>query len=85
MAKTAVFLPGSIPKETVSYEIRKYPHIEPIFIEQISTSDVKTVAEQLIHENCDLFIARGLQAQMLSEMTRMRMAIPPRFTYESLF
>ena len=79
MAKTAVFLPGSIPKETVGNEIRKYPHIEPIFIEQISNSDVKAVAEQLIHENCDLFIARGLQAQMLSEMTRIPV-VPLRIT-----
>ena len=83
MAKTAVFLPGSIPKETVGNEIRKYPHIEPIFIEQISNSDVKAVAEQLIHENCDLFIARGLQAQMLSEMTRIPV-VPLRITAQEL-
>ncbi len=83
MAKTAVFLPGSIPKETVGNEIRKYAHIEPIFIEQISNSDVKAVAEQLIHENCDLFIARGLQAQMLSEMTRIPV-VPLRITAQEL-
>ncbi|MBQ6487643.1 MAG: sigma 54-interacting transcriptional regulator [Solobacterium sp.] len=83
MAKTAVFLPGSIPKETVGNEIRKYPHIEPIFIEQISNNDVKTVAEQLIREKCDLFIARGLQAQMLSEMTRIPV-VPLRITAQEL-
>ncbi|MDO4192173.1 MAG: sigma 54-interacting transcriptional regulator [Erysipelotrichaceae bacterium] len=83
MAKTAVFLPGSIPKETVGNEIRKYPHIEPIFIEQISNNDVKTVAEQLIREKCDLFIARGLQAQMLSEITRIPV-VPLRITAQEL-
>ncbi|MBQ9153224.1 MAG: PrpR N-terminal domain-containing protein [Solobacterium sp.] len=83
MAKTAVFLPGSIPKETVIEEIGKYPHIEPIYIEQISTNDVIDVTKQLIRDNCDLFIARGLQAQMISQMTQIPV-VPLRITAQEL-
>ncbi len=83
MAKTAILLPGSIPKETIASAAEQYPHIEPAFIEQISNQDVKETVRYLGGLGCDLFIARGLQAQMITEMSSIPV-VPLRITAQEL-
>ncbi len=83
MAKAAVLLPGSIPFENVRDAIRQYPNIQPIYIEQISNAAVKSTAERLIAQGCDLFVARGLQAEMIQEITDLPV-VPLRITAQEI-
>lgn len=83
MAKAAVFLPGSIPEEIVRNRLGLCRNIETVYIDQISNVDVKEVARRLDAGGCDLFIARGLQAQMIREIT-VKPVVPLRITAQEI-
>ncbi len=83
MAKAAVFLPGSIPEEIVRNRLGLCRNIETVFIDQVSNVDVKEIARRLDKEGCDLFIARGLQAQMIREVS-VKPVVPLRITAQEI-
>lgn len=83
MAKAAVFLPGSIPEEIVRNRLGLCRNIETVYIDQVSNVDVRGIAQRLDAEGCDLFIARGLQAQMIREIT-VKPVVPLRITAQEI-
>ncbi len=66
MAKVGVYLPGSISTTDMQAAMHGYLHIEPQFIVQLHTQDIAQHALSAVSVGCDLFIARGLQAEIIS-------------------
>lgn len=67
MAQAGVYLPGFLPKEELDGVIHAFPHVEVMFAQQIPNDELLSHAAKAVEEGCDLFIARGLQAEILQE------------------
>ncbi len=72
MAKVAILVPQLQMKELCSQLIEEYPNLTPLCIDQIHTDEASDRAAALNGTDCDLIIARGLQACVI----RRRTALP---------
>ncbi len=77
MARIGIYLPGSMSIQEMADAVRGYQHMEPMFIEQLPNADVVRHAEKAVAEGCDLFIARGLQGEMLHQQLKVSVPIVP--------
>lgn len=84
MAKIGVYLPGSIRREDMEEIIGDFPHLDPMFIEEMRSDEVISHAIKAKAEGCDLFIARGLQAETLQESVPQVPVLPLRLTAQEV-
>lgn len=69
MAKVAMLLPYSDICGLAETMIQEIPHITPMTVEYIHTTQTVDRANELIKSGCELFIARGLQAKRIKQET----------------
>lgn len=83
MANAAILIPQPRMEELCREFIRNYPHLTPICIDTIRTEEAVARAEALAGTNCDLIIARGLQATLLRRHTGLPV-VPISITAQEL-
>lgn len=71
MAKAAILVPQVQMQELCRQFIGEYHSLTPLCIDQISTDEAPARAEALSSTDCDLIIARGLQASLLRRHTSL--------------
>lgn len=83
MANVAILVPQTSMQELCSELIREYTHLTPICIDAIRTGEVAAKAKALVNTDCDLIIARGLQATLLLRHTKLPV-VPISITAQEL-
>lgn len=67
MAKTAILMPYAELREMAESLVTQFPRIEPMCIEYVQTAQIFDRARQLQEKDCEIIIARGLQARLVRD------------------